>query len=106
MKDETLRVNAQSESSVGIHFHVDPERFTLDDLIALDEADTMRPRQMRDLLARFVADANNQFTEEDAARAQLGKLTFAQLKQSLGQMSQSVKELKDLAVPPEPGSGS
>jgi hypothetical protein len=89
-----------------MEFKIDPDRMTLDDLIALDEAGGMKPRQMRDLLARFLVDENGAFVPEEDAQKQLGSLKVSELKDAVKKFGEGVKGLKDGAVPPASGSGS
>ena len=78
---------------------IDPERITVDDLIAIEEGIT-KTRAARDLLARFVTDESGNFLEEAEAKAFIGKLNVSNLAQLATELQASVKELQNKLVPP------
>lgn len=83
-----------------IRLKIDSERLTLDDLIAIDEGTTTKPRAMRDLLARFAMDESGAFLDADAARKWVGALNVKELRQAIATLEESIKELRANAVNP------
>ena len=88
-----------------LNLTIDADRLTVDDLIAIDEGMTAKPRWVRDLLARFVVDDAGAFIEYEDAKRQIGKLTIPELNTAMEQFSQTVKTLQAGAVnPPTPAA--
>ena len=72
---------------------------------ALEERDALTMRKMRDLVARFVVDADGEAVEEEAARSLVGRMTMTQLVETMDEMGGSFETMKDEAVSGE-ASGS
>lgn len=85
-----------------IRLKIDEDRVTLDDLIVL-ESGVASARFMRDLLARFVTDETGAYLPEDTAQQMIGKLKLSELKQVTEQLTTSLKDLQQSAVPPTTG---
>ncbi len=83
----------------------DAERLTLDDLIVIEDAGTMKARQLKQLLSRFVVDAQGQAVPAEQAATQIGRLSLAELRAAMEQFGATLKGVQDAAVPPEIGSG-
>lgn len=83
---------------------IDSARLTLDDMLALEDAqEGRRPfHSMRDILARFVADVNG-YLSIDAAREELGRLSLPQFNEAMTQFIAQVKELQAATIPPASG---
>lgn len=84
----------------------DLDLLTLDDLIAFEDASQMKAREMRDLLARFATDDTGAILVPDAARVAIGKLTLGELRDTIAQFGDALKELQARAIPPTTGADS
>ena len=82
-----------------LRLQVDPDRITLDDLIAVEES-TSSGKSMRDLLCRFAVNGTDQPLELVEARKIVGAMTIRQVRDALGQFSQAMQQLREVAVPP------
>ena len=81
-----------------VTFHVDADRLTLNDLIALEEENTS-PKFQRDFLARFLVDDDGVYIEEEQAQNIIGNLSFSDLLEALDQFKEAVDNLQDNIVP-------
>lgn len=88
-----------------IQFKVDPDRLTLDDVIAV-ESGTLKTIEIRNLLARFVLDDAGQYLPEPDALKRIGGLTLGQLKEAMAAFGNSLKQFQDNAVNPPSASAS
>jgi len=82
-----------------ITLKIDPERITVDDLIAIEEG-KLRTRGARDLLARFVTAEDGSFLSEEEGRVAIGKMTLKELLRVGGELEAEVRSLMNSAVPP------
>jgi len=83
---------------MNIRFQVDPDRLTLDDLIALEE-ESQSPRFIRDFMARFVVDDKGEYLEEGAAQKIVGALTLSELSGAAEQFKDAVETFTEGMVP-------
>lgn len=86
-----------------IHFKIDGARLQVDDLIALEEAPTLRI--MRDILAKFLTDETGAFVEEAEARKVIGQMSVIELNKAAEQFKAAIEELQNSAVPPVQSGG-
>lgn len=83
---------------------IDPERITLDDLIALEEGETMKLRRMRSILAKCAVDDNG--SPIPNAESVLGQLTLVELKKAIAAFRQALTDYQGEAVSPTTGGES
>lgn len=85
---------------------IDPDRFTLDDLIIIEEAGSgLSNRSLRTLIARFMTDEQGQYLEGDAAEKAAGGLSISESMQVITALGEKIEEAKRKAVPPTNGGG-
>jgi DNA-binding transcriptional regulator LsrR (DeoR family) len=84
-----------------INIKVDLDRFTLDDVIAMESRSAA---SLRDTIAKCLLDANGNFMETNEARKVIGGLTLRELQTVSAQFAQAMGAAKDDALPPI-GSG-
>lgn len=93
-----------------IHFKIDTERMTFDDLITLEEiqenANRAKWRSLKNLLARFVTNEDGEFLTEGDALKVLGQLTIEQINAAASQFYAAINEVGKTAVPPDRQTGS
>ena len=84
-----------------IRFKIDPNRMTLGDRIALEEAaEGMTSRQQRDLLARHMVDDNDEFLDFREACKLLNGLTMDKLNEIVVQFGEAIAALSVAQIPP------
>lgn len=83
---------------------IDPERITLDDLIALEEGENMKLRRMRSIMAKCAFDDNGAPIPD--AESVLGQLTIAELKKAFAAFRQALTDYQSDAVSPTTGGES
>lgn len=83
---------------------IDPERITLDDLIALEEGETMKLRRMRSILAKCAFDDNGSPITD--AESVLGQLSISELKKAFAAFRQALTDYQADAVSPTTGGES
>lgn len=88
-----------------VEFRIDPKRFTMGDHIALEEAENMTYRQMRDLLAGHMIDEAGEFIEFEAACQIINKITDGQIQEAGAAFMKAIQEMKNNLVPPVSGGG-
>jgi len=89
---------------IEVHLRIDADSLTLDDMIDLDGASNLPPlRQAREVLRRFVTDAEGNYLAAEEAEIAVGRLTLRQVKEALDQLTACFKELGDTAVNPTTG---
>lgn len=86
-----------------ITLKVDPERITVDDLIAIEEG-TKKVRLARDLVAKFVIDEDGNFLSDEAGKAFVGKLSVSELMKVATQLAEQVQEMMGDMVPTKTAS--
>lgn len=87
-----------------LRLKIDPERIFIDDLIALEEG-TMKTRAARDLIAKFVVDADGTYLSDEEGRAAIGKLSLAELAQVSTQLTDQIQNMMVTLVPTKTASG-
>lgn len=85
-----------------IQLKISENRFTLDDLIRLDEGDDSI-RFLRDLFARFIVGPDGEYLPDETARKVMGALNLGETMQVKEQFMTFLKEMKERAIPPEQG---
>ena len=80
-------------------FTIDPERFTLDDMIAMEERSY---KGTRDLLAKFLT-VGGQAVPEAEARRMLGALTIPQLNGVVDRFIAAIRQMQDGMIPQASG---
>ena len=81
-----------------IKIALDPERLTVNDLVEL-EGGNLSIRTMRDLLARFVVDAQGKYLEHEEGVKVIGQLNMTELKEVTAQISKEVERLQEELSP-------
>ena len=88
-----------------IIFNLNPDALKVKDLIFIEEhvmgMDLSRAKisDLRDILARFVCDENDQRLDAQVAAQEIEELTLNQLIQAAQALTSSVKQVKENAVP-------
>ena len=82
-------------------FQIDPERLTLDDLIAMEEG--LGNRSSRDLLARFLVDATGAYIEYGTAKKLVGSLNLLELKEATSVFVKACQTLAETLIPEASG---
>ncbi len=70
-------------------FKLDPERLTLNQLIAMQDGDI---RTMRDVLANTLVDESGEHIEFEKAKTIIGDMNLAQIKETSEEFARQVKE--------------
>lgn len=65
---------------IKIKFRIDEQRMTFDDFIAMAEGGL---REKRDVMARFVIDADGNYLSESEGREAVGRLPIVQVKTAI-----------------------
>jgi hypothetical protein len=91
-----------------IEFKLDPERLTLDDFLAIEDAqEGKRPYHMlRDIMSKCMVGADGEFLDAETAARDLGKLNLLQFNQATDSFMQFCREVQKSAVPPAKGGSS
>ena len=82
-----------------IHFVIDPDRLTIDDLIAAEEPESLSAREKRDLLARHLVDDEGAFMEARKAQKIIGALTMAQQLDAVNAFNAAIQERAKQMLP-------
>lgn len=102
-------MNSNGTTVLEIHFIIDQDRLTVDDMIALEDAqDGIHPfHAIRNVLARFVKDeSTGEIMDLADAQKFLGKLNLKQIMSVVDQFMAQIKSLKDNSIPPATGGQS
>lgn len=86
-----------------IKLQVDIDRVTLQQLIDLESA--VKIVEIRDALAPFAVDENNQPLEIEQAKQLVGNMTIRQMREATDTLLKDMKDTSEKAVPPD-NSGS
>jgi len=81
-----------------IRLKIDPDRITIDDLIAIEDG-SIKTRAVRDLIARFIVDERGEFLEDEEAKKLVGKLTLTELLRVGAELGAKVQEMVVGMVP-------
>jgi len=84
-----------------LHFKIDLQRITLDDLIALESKPSLR--FMRDLMARHLQNGKGVYLDFEQAQTLLGTLNVSELNGVMTDFGQAVQNLQEQAVNPTSG---
>jgi len=82
-----------------IKFKIDPDRITLNDQIAMEEAATLTSRQLRDLLARYLVDDNGDYLVKADGIELAGSLTKTQQVDAITKFGEAVNEATQRMLP-------
>lgn len=88
-----------------IRLKVDPDRITVDDVIALEDGN-VKTRAARDLIAKFVVDETEQYLSDEEARKVIGRLSLAQLMEVGKVLGTKIQEMMGQMVPTKTDSES
>jgi hypothetical protein len=90
-----------------VHFHIDTEQVTLDDLIMVEElqSNKLPAKQLKEFVCRFAADESGAMLPHAEALQMVGKMTIAELRVAFEALGAKVQELQATAVPPATSGG-
>lgn len=82
-----------------IAFKIDPERLTLNDRIAFEDAGKMTWRELRDALANHMVDETGQWVDLPKAKEILGKLTDSHLNEVIDKFAEAINQTNRRTLP-------
>jgi hypothetical protein len=82
-----------------LHLTFDVEDLTFDEMIDIQEGNL---RRAKDILAKFVTDANGKKLEDHAAQELLGKVKIHQVRQVFAEFGEQVKAAMEDTLPKKP----